>query len=119
MQTVYYGKVGTQEVIAGSPFTKDTLSKDYVVLKTPNPPTEGDYSFYVVDVHGEWSYPQDDNVIKQERQRRILKSWPVEKQLEAQSDASQGDYTKLNELAAFLKRIKEQLPYNDRPLKYE
>lgn len=119
METVYYGRVGTQEVIIGNPLTIDTLSKDYVVLKTPNPPTEGDYTFYVVDVHGGWSYPQDDEVIKQERQRRILLEWPVEKQLEAQADAAQGDYTKVNELAIFLLKIKEQLPYNNKPLKYE
>ncbi len=118
MQTVYYGKVGTQEVIIGNPMTADTLSEDYVVLKAPNPPEEGDYPFYVVGEDGSWIYPKDDEVIKAERKRRILEAWPIEKQMEAQTDAAQGDHTKMNQLTHFLGQIKELLPYNNRTYKY-
>ena len=73
----------------------------------------------MVDDTGNWSYPNSDEVIAAERQRRILEAWPIHKQMEAMTDSAAGDHTKLNELKLFLKKVKEDLPYVNRPPKYE
>lgn len=104
-----WGKPGTRnDIIMTDSETAATIN-GYVKMVSLNPPD--DEKFYVIDETGNWSYPLNNDVIKAERQRRILEAWPVEKQMEAYSDNVRGDATKLNELMHFLNKIKEDLPY--------
>ncbi len=117
----YYGKPGTQDVwaVSGSlGLNENDLPKGYVKLQTAKP-TDDDKAFWTISLDGSWEYPRDNDIIKAERQRRIMEAWPTEKQMEAHSDAALGDATKLNELLFFLKKIKEDLPYHEQTLKYE
>ena len=49
--------------------------------------------------------------VRAERQRRYLGAWPVEKQLEAYSEALQGRSEKQNKMMEDFMKIREALPF--------
>lgn len=53
---------------------------------------------------------QSDDTVRAVRRGAYLSAWPIEAQLEALTDASNGDDTKLKRLMADIAKIKDTYP---------
>jgi hypothetical protein len=56
------------------------------------------------------TYKPADDEVRAERKRRYLETWPVEKQMEALTDAALGQPGKLDEMRRGFAEIREALP---------
>ena len=57
------------------------------------------------------AYKPTPEEVRKNRQKKYLERYPVERQLEALTEAAQGRPEKLNELMQGLAEIREALPY--------
>jgi hypothetical protein len=56
-------------------------------------------------------YRPTDDEVRTERQRRYLELWPVEKQMEAHTEAAMGRPEKVNEMPEDFAEIRRVLPF--------
>lgn len=59
----------------------------------------------------EFKYTPTSEEVRRERQRRYLEGWPVEKQLEAYSEAMMGRPGKQERMMEDFRRIREDVKY--------
>lgn len=59
----------------------------------------------------EFKYTPTSEEVRRERQRRYLESWPIEKQLEAHSEAMMGRPEKQERMMDDFRRIREDVKY--------
>lgn len=95
----YYAVPGSSEFIISPTYLRP---EGTVEMSDPNPNTD----VYIASSDGTWIVSD----YRAARKEMILKTWPVDKQLEALTESANGRHDKLLELQDFLTKVKETYP---------